>query len=110
MGPRRRGRDANDRASADLVDLVTQPHRQLAACDEIELLDLVVCVSGPLLEVGVRRYADQRGGDLRAAKRIGEAAKLPWDVGALIGVANLIRVDDREVGAPVGHSPRSYPR
>src|SRR3954454_14896038 len=103
MGARRRGRDPNDAPRPDMVDLVAQPHRQLAACDEIELLDLVVGVSGALLEVGVRRYPDQCRGNLRAAKCIGEAAKLPWDVGALVGVADLIRMDDREIGGPIGH-------
>ena len=88
-GPRRTG--------AQRADLLAQSHCELAARDQVEFLDLVVRVSCPLLEIAVRRYADQGGGDLCRPQRLGEPAELAWDVGAGVGVANVIRRDDREV-------------
>ena len=63
-------RDAHGRARADLADLVAEAHRQRPARDEVELLDLVVVVAGALLEVRVRRHADQRHRELLAAERV----------------------------------------
>ena len=62
-------RDAHGRAGAHLVDVVAEAHRQRAAHDEVDLLDLRVEVPGPLLEVGVRRHADERHRELLGAQR-----------------------------------------
>ena len=57
-------------------DLVAEAHRQGAARHEIELLDLVVEVAGPLLEVQVRRHANQRHRQLLADQISCEPAEL----------------------------------
>ena len=63
------GATRDDAAGLDLRDLVAEAHGQRAARDEVELLDLGVEVAGALLEVGVRRHADERDRELLAAER-----------------------------------------
>ena len=57
---RRLRRDAHDASGTDARDLVAEAHGQRAARDDVQLLDLGVEVPGALLEVGVRRHADER--------------------------------------------------
>ena len=54
--------------AADLVDVVADAERERPARDEVDLLDLVVEVAGALLEVRVRRDADQRQRDLLGSR------------------------------------------
>ena len=65
---------------ADLVDVVADAERQRPARDDVDLLDLVVEVARALLEVRVRRDADQRQRDLLGAQRGRQAAELARDV------------------------------
>ena len=97
---RRLGRDAHGRSGADGRHLVPEAHRQRAARDEVELLELLVVVAGALLEVGVRRYADQRHRELLGAECLRERPELARDVGAGVGALDLVGGDDREA-APV---------
>ena len=52
--------------------------------------DLLVAVPGPLLEVAVRRDADQRHGELPAAELVGQPAELPGDVAVGVAVLGLV--------------------
>ena len=98
----------------DGVDVVAAAHRQRAAGDEVDLLLAVVEVAGALLEVRVRRHADQRQCDLLAAEGVGQGPELPRHVGARVEVGHLVGGDDRVVAhrriLPRLLSPRSLRR
>ena len=53
-----------DGAGVDLGHVVAETDGQRAAGDDVDLFDLVVEVAGALLEVGVRRDADERDREL----------------------------------------------
>src|SRR6185312_7562288 len=63
---RRLRRDAYDRARPDLRHILAEAHRQRSPRDDVDLLDLLVEMPGALLEVRVRRNADQRDRQLLA--------------------------------------------
>ena len=94
------GRDAHRGGRAHRPDLVAEAHGQHAAGDEVELLHLVVEVAGALLEVRVRRHADQGRRELLGAQRLGQPPELAGHVGARVGVASVVRVHDRVVSHP----------
>ena len=79
------------------ADVVAEAHRQRPARDEVELLLLLVVVAGALLEVAVRRHADQRHRDLLGAERVAQGPELAGDVRAGVDVVDVVRVDDRVV-------------
>src|SRR3954449_4370724 len=106
MRARRPRRDPHRARRGHALDLVAEAHRQRPARDEVELLDLVVVVAGALLEVRVRRDADQRRGELLGAERSGQPAELARDVGAVVGVLDLVGIDDRVAA----HGCHAYPR
>ena len=62
-------------------------------------------VARALLEVGVRRHADQRHRHLLAAEGIAEGPELARDAGAGVDVVDVVRVDD----GVVAHGPQSHP-
>src|SRR5215210_7600661 len=47
-----------------------------------------------LLEVRVRRHADQRDRELLAAERVAQGAELPGDARPAVLVVDVVRVDD----------------
>src|SRR3954465_4510108 len=113
VGARRARRDRHRARRGHALDLVAEAHRQRPARDEVELLDLVVVVAGALLEVRVRRDADQRRGELLGAERSGQPAELARDVSAVVGVLDVVGADDRVVAhgrVPYpGRPPRTPP-
>ena len=80
------------------VHLVAGAERQRPARDDVELLDLVVEVAGALLEVRVRRDADQRRRELLGLQRVGQAPELARDVGVRVDVVGVVGGDDPVVG------------
>src|SRR3954462_7305608 len=88
-------RAAHRRRRAHLDHLVAELEGQRAAGDEVDLLDLVVVVARALLEVRVRRDADQRQRDLFSAQLPRQTAEFARAVGALVVVGDVIGVDDR---------------
>jgi hypothetical protein len=85
-------------AGALTSDLVTEAHRQNSTAHQIELLDLVVEVTGALLEVRVRGDPDEGHRQLPAPQRLGEAAKLARNVGRVMWVVDLVGLDDGVAG------------
>src|SRR3954469_2280096 len=94
---RRARRDAHHRTGRHLLDVVAEPYGQRPGRDHVDLLDLLVVVAGPLLEVRVRRDPDQGHRQLLGLERPGEPAELTGDVGAFVVVVDVVGGDDRVV-------------
>ena len=90
---RRARGDPRDRPGADLLNLVAEAHGQRPARDQVDLLLALVVVARALLEVAVRRHADQRHRHLLAAEGIAQGPELARDAGAGIDVVDVVRVD-----------------
>src|SRR5579884_2619293 len=96
---RRLRRHADGSRRADRADLLAEAHGQRAAGQQIELFDLVVEMARPLLEVRVGGDPDQRGSQLAASERAGQAAEFPGYIAARVGV---VGVHDGELGRGLG--------
>src|SRR3954447_22264874 len=98
MRARGSGRDSYDRARGHLLDLLSEAHGHPPPGDYVELLELVVVVPRPLLEVRVRRHPDKGHGDLFASERVLEAAELTGDVRVRVWILHFVRTHDRVPG------------
>ena len=68
-------------------------HRQGSVADQINLLEVLMSVSGSALKVRVRRDAHQRGGQLTPAQCLRQRAKLSRDIGALVKIVYRVRIN-----------------